>query len=182
MAFNPLTHLLPDSIEYPTKTQNRSHHSTLLNRHRLYLLRMFMQNLLLSCWACISGHRATSCQHHTRPLYALKNKGRPRPGTGRTKDCPDIMSLNDASFQCFREEVMNDPVSRKEYFHEAPIEPATKSALSKSPGASKAKRSAPYIVKNRKTGDVGGLQDIYGGVCTEEGKLRWRKLTGIDAA
>ena len=77
---------------------------------------------------------------------------------------------------------MNDPISRKEYFHEAPIEPAIKPALSKSPGASRAKRSAPYVVKNRKTGDVGGSEDIYGGVCTEEEKLRWRKLCGIDAS
>ena len=145
---------------------------------------MFVQNLLLSCWACLSGHRASSCQHSMRPLYALKNKGRPRPGTGRSKDRPDIMSLDDPSFQQFCEAVMNDPISRKEYFHEAPVGPAAKSApsLGRNPGTSGAQRPAPYIVMNRKLEDAPGLGDIYAGACTEEEKLRCRELCGIDAA
>lgn len=142
---------------------------------------MFSQNLMLTCWSCLNGHRATSCQHSARPLYALKNKGRPRPGTGRSMDRPDVLSLDDISFQRFREMIMNDPVKRKEYWHEEPVEPTAKPATRGRKRVTGEKRPAPYVVKNRKTGGVkgGGLGNIYQGACTMEQHLRWRELCGV---
>ena len=67
---------------------------------------MLVKNLLMTCWSCLNGHRASTCQHPTRPLYVLKNKGRPRPQTrSRTKDNPDVMSINDPCFTLFHEHI-----------------------------------------------------------------------------
>src|SRR5277367_3230952 len=134
---------------------------------------MFVQNLLLACWSCLNGHRARTCNHTTRPLYALKNKGRPRSTTPRSKDSPDILSLHDASFPAFVSNVLNDPILKKEYFHaENPAETPP------------AKRVAPYPKRGSSPGKRGrGVEeemlDIYAGSVGEDGVRRWRELCGL---
>src|SRR5271169_2473081 len=131
---------------------------------------MFVQNLLMTCWSCLNGHRASTCQHSTRPLYALKNKGRPRPqGFSRSKEYPDILSLDDPSFATFYQTIMNDPILRKEYFHAE--DPA------KSP---RAKRNvAPYVKRGRSRERGDTIVDIYSGVCSDEEIMRWRECCGV---
>ena len=129
---------------------------------------MLVKNLLMTCWSCLNGHRASNCQHPTRPLYALKNKGRPRPQTlSRSKDNPDVMSIDDPGFTLFHEHIMNDPILRKEYFHADEV---------KSP---KKRAAAPYAVKRGRSRSGGSTVDIYAGKCSAEEVLRWRELCGV---
>jgi len=80
---------------------------------------MFVRNLVLACWSCLKGHRSGSCNHASRPLYALKNKGRPYPSSGiRSEESPDISSLDSPDFKIFREAVMMDPILRRRFYHE----------------------------------------------------------------
>lgn len=123
----------------------------------------------MTCWSCLNGHRASTCQHSTRPLYALKNKGRPRPqGFSRSKEHPDILSLDDPSFDTFYQMIMDDPILRKEYFHAE--DPA------KSP---KKRGSAPYVKRSssRNAGKV--AVDMYAGKCSDADISRWRELCGV---
>lgn len=135
---------------------------------------MFVENLLLACWSCLNGHRARTCNHTHRSLYALKNKGRPRSTTPRSKDSPDILSLHDPSFAAFVSSVLNDPILKKEYFHaENPAE--------KGP----AKRAAPYPKRGASPPGKRGREeeetavDIYVGRVGVEGVTRWRELCGL---
>ena len=129
---------------------------------------MLVKNLLMTCWSCLNGHRASNCHHPTRPLYALKNKGRPRPQTlSRSKDNPDVMSIDDPGFTLFHEYIMNDPILRKEYFH---------ADEAKSP---KKRAAAPYAVKRGRSRSGGSTVDIYAGKCSAEEVFRWRELCGV---
>ena len=132
------------------------------------ILNMLIKNLLMTCWSCLNGHRARTCQHPTRPLYVLKNKGRPRPQAySRTKDNPDVMSIDDPGFTLFHEHIMNDPILRKEYFHSDEV---------KSP---KKRAAAPYAVKRGRSREGDSKIDIYTGKCCDEEVLRWRELCGV---
>src|SRR5438477_8676823 len=114
---------------------------------------MFVQNLVMSCWSCLNGHRAKSCQHVDRPLYALKNKGRPSPQTRtRTKAEPDVPCLEGLAFIAFHSSVMNDPILRKEYYHADNVQDKS---LSKRP------RVAPYVKRERSKSAT--IEDIYAG-------------------
>jgi Copper fist DNA binding domain len=129
---------------------------------------MLVKNLLMTCWSCLNGHRVSNCHHPTRPLYALKNKGRPRPQTlSRSKDNPDVMSIDDPGFTLFHEYIMNDPILCKEYFHADEV---------KSP---KKRAAAPYAVKRGRSRSVGSTVDIYAGKCSAEEVFRWRELCGV---
>jgi len=127
---------------------------------------MFFKNLLFSCWTCLSGHRANTCQHGNRPLYALKNKGRPRPSSQtRSKDTPDIPSLNSPEFGAFHARVLSDPLLHKEYFHQ------------EDPAKSPRKRAAPYVKRatsKTKTEPLGGM-DVFRPLSTAE-FLMWKEL------
>jgi hypothetical protein len=130
---------------------------------------VFSQNLLLSCWPCLNGHRSGKCEHEDRPLYALKNKGRPsstdRP---RSEQRPDIVSLHSAEFLLFHQSIMEDSKLKKMYFHEK-----------KAPAADKnvSKRSAPYQKRREKSASKS--IDIYGGTLNEVQLQRWRVLCGL---
>ena len=83
---------------------------------------VFHQNLSLSCWQCLNGHRSGSCQHTTgRGLFLLKNKGRPS-GTDqpRSKDAPDVPFLDSIEFLYLHAKIMSDSVLKKMYFHPNP--------------------------------------------------------------
>jgi len=124
----------------------------------------------MTCWSCLNGHRASTCQHSTRPLYALKNKGRPRPqGFSRSKEHPDILSLDDPSFATFYQTIMNDPILRKEYFH---AEDPAKSPRGK-------RNIAPYVKRSRSRERGDTIVDIYSGVCSDEEIIRWRECCGV---
>jgi hypothetical protein len=137
---------------------------------------MFVQNLVLSCWNCLNGHRASHCAHEDRPLYALKNKGRPRPGTERAKGKPDMTSLHDGTFARFHETVMNDPGLYRQYFHERPPSPVAGKPVRRGSNSSSGKRNAPYTVRDRPGCSDG---EVYWGKCSDEQRDRWKELCGI---
>ena len=115
----------------------------------------------------MNGHRPRDCNHEDRPLYALKNKGRPGTVTTSTAErTPDLLYLDHAALDSFYAAVMSDPVSRKMYFHEAPPTKKPRKPTDTS------RKSAP---KKSKT-----PVDIYAGQLTPEQVLRWMELCGLD--
>jgi hypothetical protein len=127
---------------------------------------MFIRNLLFSCASCLNGHRPRECKHEDRPLYALKNKGRPGAGTTSTDRAPDLLYLDHVALDSLHRSVMSDPVSRKMYFHEAPPTKKPRKPTDNS------RKSAP---KKSKT-----PVDIYAGQLSPEQVLRWMELCGLD--
>ena len=82
---------------------------------------MFHENLLFACWSCIQGHRSNTCSHDSRPLWALKNKGRPGSGltsSPRNPQRPDLPFLDSPDFSNFRKYIFGDSASFKEFYHE----------------------------------------------------------------
>jgi len=136
---------------------------------------MFIQNLVLSCWNCLNGHRASHCVHEDRPLYALKNKGRPRPGTERLKGKPDMDSLHDGTLAHFHHKVMSDPVLYRQYYHDQPPSPVAGKPVRRG-GNSPTKRNAPYTVKERPRCTD---EEVYWGKVSDDDQDRWRELCGI---
>jgi len=80
---------------------------------------MFYQNLLFSCWSCIKGHRSNSCNHQDRPLWLLKNKGRPglAKNSQRDPNKPDLPYLHCPEFITLHSSICRDSSNRKDYYH-----------------------------------------------------------------
>jgi Copper fist DNA binding domain len=130
---------------------------------------MFYQNLLLSCWSCISGHRTRACNHASRPLWLLKHKGRPlTKTTERSKDFPFVNGLQDPFFASRRATIINDRILCKEYFHlQKPEEPKT-AAKSRTP--KKSKRKAKVADAETACGSS---------LTTEQDTSYWKEFCGI---
>jgi len=133
---------------------------------------MFYENLLFACWSCIQGHRANTCPHEGRALWALKNKGRPCIlSSQRDRENPDLASgsLKSDGFTVFRNKIMNDPVMHKDYFHE--VDPKT---VDKERRTSSPKKKPVEVQYNEKVeaSDVEEWMELCGVVPFNGGLLR----------
>jgi hypothetical protein len=129
---------------------------------------MFVRNLLFSCASCLNGHRPRDCKHEDRPLYALKNKGRPSAGTNSAERTPDLLRLDEASLDSFYASIEKDPVMKKMYFHEAPPEKKPRKPTAANQKSATKKNKTPV--------------DIYDGQLSPDEFMRWMEFCGFHPA
>ena len=132
---------------------------------------MFVRGLTLSCWGCLQGHRAQTCTHENRPLYALKRKGRPHKDDHLLpveQDTPHFENLaNTQAFEAFLYRIFADPALKDWYYREE--EPV------KSPGSPK--KPCKKKPEEKKHADP---NEMYGGRITYDEFQRWKQLCGLE--
>jgi Copper fist DNA binding domain len=132
---------------------------------------MLRKNIMMSCARCLAGHRASSCNHYDRALFAIKNKGR-GAGLNRSNQMPDFPNGSvESDIHAFHQAMMDDPKMYREYYHETRVENPTQSASTPS-------QQPTTPSPRRQQGEVRKVDDMYTGSLTPEQVDLWQQLCG----